>query len=253
MVLTMRRRRLQQNSLALNKKLLYIILVLCLCPSVAGAQNLVSSSSEAEDSVLLTNVLQMKGKLVSTQDSTNYISQLQKLYENDPYNETYFAWILEFYDHPRQRHKLEDFVDDQLEDQPHSTMPWILKGEIAMHAKRWEEAADAYKTACSIDPNSLPIIYNVGLCLSNQAIDIQRAILNKERTLKKEDQQQIKQTLIEAKEYLEKAKTMDPKRKKVDWVTPLYIVYYALGETEKARELEPLVTGFKNTNQERID
>lgn len=122
-----------------------------------------------------------------------------------------------------------------------------------MHAKRWEEAAEAYKTACNIDPHSLPIIYNVGLSLSNQAIDIQQAILNKERALKKEDQQKIKQTFIEAEEYLEKAKAMDPKRKKVDWVTPLYIVYFALGETEKARELEPLVTGFKNTNQERID
>ena len=249
----MRRQKLLQSLQVLNKKLLYIIMVLCLCPFVAGAQNLVSSSSETADSVLLNNVLQMKGKLISAQDSTDYISQLRQLYENDPYNETYFAWILEFYDHPKQRYKLEDFVDDQLEDQPHSTMPWILKGEIAMHAKRWEEAADAYKTANSIDPNSLPIIYNIGLCLSNHAIDIQRAILNKERLLKKEDQQQIKQTLTEAKEYLEKAKMMDPKRKKVDWVTPLYIVYYALGETENANALEPLVTGFKNTKQERID
>ncbi len=228
-------------------------MVLCLCPCAAEAQNLISSSSEAEDSVLLENVRQLRGKLISAQDSTNYISQLQTLYEHDPYNETYFAWILEFYDHPKQRHKLEDFVDDQLEDQPHSTMPWILKGEIAMHAKRWDEAAEAYKTAHTIDPLSLPIIYNAGLSLSNHAIDIQRAILNKERTLKKEDQQHIKQILIEAQDYLEQAKTMDPKRKKVDWVTPLYIVYFALGETEKARELEPLVTGFKNTNQERLD
>jgi tetratricopeptide (TPR) repeat protein len=229
------------------------MMVLCLCPCVAKAQNLHSSSPEAEDSVLLENIRQLRGKLISAQDSTTYISQLETLYEHDPYNETYFAWILEFYDHPKQRYKLEDFVDDQLEDQPHSTMPWILKAEIAMHAKRWEEAAEAYKTACNIDPHSLPIIYNVGLSLSNQAIDIQRAILNKERALKKEDQQKIKQTFIEAEEYLEKAKAMDPKRKKVDWVTPLYIVYFALGETEKARELEPLVTGFKNTNQERID
>lgn len=228
-------------------------MVLCLCPFVAEAQNLVSASSEAGDSLLLKEVQRMRGKLVSSQDSSTYISNLRQLYENDPYNETYFAWILEFYDHPKQRYKLEDFVDEQLEDQPHSTMPWILKGEIAMHAKRWEEAADAYKAAASIDPHSLPIIYNVGLCLSNQAIDIQRAILNKERSLKKEDQQRIKQALTEAKEYLEKARVMDPKRKKVDWVTPLYIVYYALGEKEKADKLEPLVTGFKNTNQGQID
>ena len=170
-------------------------MVLCLCPFAAEAQNLVSASSEAGDSLLLEEVQRLRGKLVSSQDSTTYISSLRQLYEHDPYNEQFFAWILDFYDHPKQRYQFEEFVDEQLEDQPHSTMPWLLKGEIAMHAKRWEEAADAYKTANAIDPNSLPTIYNVGLCLSNHAIDIQRAILSKERLLKKEDQQYIKQTL----------------------------------------------------------
>ena len=240
---------------ALNKFVICIIMLLCLCHKVAEAQNvLIPSSCEADSvQILEAKVRQMKGHLMSAQDSTEYISDLQKLYEFSPYNETYLAWVLEYYDTPAQRHKIEEFIDQQLQNEPNSTMPWILKGEIAMRAKRWEEAVHAYQTVNQIDPNSLPILYNIGLCLSNEAIDMQLGIIENEESLKKEDQQQIKQLFVLAKEYLERVREMDAKRKKVDWVRPLYLVYYALGEKEKANELEPLVYGFKNINQGLVE
>ena len=56
-----------------------------------------------------------------------------------------FSWIMKFYQNPTPRFNLEDFVDKILEDNTaNSVVPWILKGEIAMHAERWDEAIDAY-------------------------------------------------------------------------------------------------------------
>ncbi len=45
---------------------------------------------------------------------------------------------MKFYQNPTPRFNLEDFVDKILEDNTaNSVVPWILKGEIAMHAERW--------------------------------------------------------------------------------------------------------------------
>ena len=65
-------------------------------------------------------------------------------------------------------------------------------------------------------------------------------------TLSKEDETKIKQVFAEARNYFERVRVKDPHRKKVDWVTPLYMVYTVLGEKIKLEELKPLVTGFKD-------
>lgn len=189
--------------------------------------------------------LMLSSRLITRDDSTRYIALLNQLYDSDPYNEKYFAWILQFYDSPKQRHNLELFVDERLQKEPDSTMPWILKGEIAMRARRWDEAVEAYTAASVIDPHSLPLIFNIGICMTNQAMELRSDKLNTKRSLSKHDINDIKSAFTKAKEYLEKVRTLDPRRKKVDWVKPLYMVYYTLGEKEKADELEPLVTGFK--------
>ena len=45
----------------------------------------------------------------------------------------------------------------------------------------------------------------------------------------------------EASRYLERVREMDPRRNKVDWVTPLCTVYEKLGKKMEADELRPLV------------
>ena len=183
----------------------------------------------------------MQAQMVTAKDSAKYLAVVNKLYETDPNNEKYFSWIMRFYDRPQQRHKLEYFVDKQLEDNPNSIVPWILKGEIAMKARRWDEAIEAYKNADEIDPSNIPVAYNIGVCINNKVAEMQAQPKQESNS-----DYSVKQLLAESRTYLERVRGRDPHRKKVDWVKPLYTVYTVLGEKVKADELEPLTDGFKN-------
>lgn len=178
--------------------------------------------------------------MTSEADSLRYLAVLSELYAADPSNPTYFAWIMKFYEHPTPRHHLDQFIDSQLEQNPHSVTPWILKGEVAMHNRQWCEAVEAYREADAIDATSIPVIYNLGLCLTYEAHDREVAE-QKPHAQTEKDALPIDSLWQEARRYLERVSEMDPRRNKVDWVTPLYTVYLKLGQTAKAEELEPLV------------
>lgn len=188
----------------------------------------------------------MRAQMVTSQDSARYLAVVSKLYETDPDNEKYFAWMMQFYDRPQQRHKLESFIDHELENNPNTIVPWILKGEIAMKAGRWQEAVDAYKHADEISPSNTPVAYNIGICLNHLVFDKQENAKKAGKRMTEQDSYQMKQTLAEARTYLERVRTRDPRRNRLDWVTPLYMIYSVLGDKIKADELKPLVTGFKN-------
>lgn len=188
----------------------------------------------------------MRSQMVTAQDSAKYLAVISRLYETEPTNETYFSWLMRFYSRPAQRHKLENFVDKELEKNPGNTVPWILKGEIAMHAQRWDEAIDAYKRADEIEPDSVPVIFNIGVCLNSKAVEMGDNLKKQQGGLSRTDESGIKNVLAESRSYLEKVRAKDPHRDKVDWVKPLYMVYSVLGDEAKSEELKPLITGFKN-------
>lgn len=180
----------------------------------------------------------MHDQMVNHEDSVKYLSVLSALYRSDPSNGTYFAWLMQFYGHDNRSFKLENFIDNQLQHYPNSPIPWILKGETAMHAKRWEEAADAYKHADNLDPKRVPVVYNIGVCLMDLAIDIDNSSTKETEW---DNKKKTDALLAEARGYFERVKTMDPHREQVDWVTPLYRVYMTTGKTDKAEELKELV------------
>ena len=180
----------------------------------------------------------MHDQMVNHEDSVKYLSVLSALYRSDPSNGTYFAWLMQFYGHDNRSFKLENFIDNQLQHYPNSPIPWILKGETAMHAKRWEEAADAYKHADNLDPKRVPVVYNIGVCLMDLAIDIGNSSTKETEW---DNKKKTDALLAEARGYFERVKTMDPHREQVDWVTPLYRVYMMTGKTDKAEELKELV------------
>ena len=180
----------------------------------------------------------MHDQMVNHEDSVKYLSVLSALYRSDPSNGTYFAWLMQFYGHDNRSFKLENFIDNQLQHYPNSPIPWILKGETAMHAKRWGEAADAYKHADNLDPKRVPVVYNIGVCLMDLAIDIGNSSTKETEW---DNKKKTDALLAEARGYFERVKTTDPHREQVDWVTPLYRVYMMTGKTDKAEELKELV------------
>lgn len=181
----------------------------------------------------------MNGQMKNHEDSLKYLTVLYELYNSEPSSKKYFAWIMQFYGKENRSFNLEDFIDRQLQDHPNSPVPWILKGEAAMHAQRWDEAADAYSHADELDSKRIPVVYNIGVCLMNKAIELGESNPGKEKD--DNDKAAINSLYAQARNYLERVKAMDPKRKAVDWVTPLYQVYEFLGDKIKADELKPLV------------
>lgn len=179
----------------------------------------------------------MHDQMATHEDSVKYLAVLRELYRTEPSNQTYFAWLMQFYKRKNVKFDIEKFVDEELRRNPTSAVPWLLKGEVATHAKRWEEAADAYKHADKIDPDETPILYNIGVSLMNWGIDYGN---NSDDDAKKK-KEKTEQLFTESQQYLEKTKEKDPRREKVDWVTPLYNIYIMKGENTKAEELKPLV------------
>ena len=114
-----------------------------------------------------------------------------------------------------------------------------------MHAKRWDEAIDAYKTADKLDQNSIPIAYNIGVCLNMKGIAARNDVLERKKRGEMASDNEFKDIFTEAKVYLERVKAKDPRRNKVDWVSPLYMVYTVLDDKIKTEELEPLVNKFR--------
>lgn len=179
----------------------------------------------------------MSATMVNDEDSVKYLSVLTKLYQSDPTNPDYFAWIMQFYSQPSKKYTLDQFVDQQLEATPDSYVPWVLKGEIAMNAKRWEEAIEAYQQADQLKPDLVPVIYNIGVSMNNRVVEMQQT-----RTGTKAEAESL---LAQARNYLERVRVKDPRQKLVKWASPLYMAYKLLGDKAHADELEPVVRGFK--------
>lgn len=179
----------------------------------------------------------MSATMVNEADSMRYLAVLAQLYKIDPTNQDYFAWIMQFYSHPSAKHNLANFVDQQLEENAGSYVPWVLKGEIAMNAKRWDEAIEAYQQADALKPELVPVIYNIGVSMNNKVVEMQET-----KTGTKAEAERL---LTQSRNYLERVRIKDPHQKQVKWIAPLYLAYTLLGDKIHASELEPILKGFK--------
>lgn len=188
----------------------------------------------------------MREQMTTADDSLKYIAVVSKLYETQPANEKYFSWIMKFYQNPSHKFNLENFVDYQLVNNTNSIVPWILKGEIASQAGRWDEAIEAYKVAEAIDASSIPVAYNIGVCMNMKGILVRNDVFARKQKSEMASDNEFMAIFADARNYLERVKAKDPRRNKVDWVTPLYMDYIVLGDTIKAKELELLINKFKN-------
>ena len=187
----------------------------------------------------------MGEQMKNAEDSLQYLAVLAKLYETEPTNSKYFSWLMKFYQHSTARFNIESFIDHQLVNDSKSAIPWILKGEIAMQAGRWDEAIEAYKLADELSPNLIPVTFNIGVCLNMRGLEIRNEVLEKQQQGELISENDYMIYFADARNYLERVRAKDPRRNKVDWVNPLYMAYTLLGDKIKAQELEALTNKFK--------
>ncbi len=186
----------------------------------------------------------MKAQMKTAQDSAKYLAVVKALRENDVKSDEYFSWLMEYYDEPAHRSELKSFAEEEIKRNPDNKLAWILKGEAAMNEQKWDEAIESYKHSVSIDSTQVAALYNIGVCLNAKAQAMNNDLKNEKGKLSRENAKLVLGVFEESEFYLERVKRLDPYRNKVDWVKPLYQVYYILGEKKKAEGLAPLVTGF---------
>lgn len=176
-------------------------------------------------------------------DSLEYLATIKELHKQYPDEERYFNMISEYYAAPQYKEEMMAWCNEEIALNPNNKMPYALKGEVYMNEQKWDEAVEAYKKSVEVDPEFVPVLFNIGICLNSKAIAINDASADASGRLSNADYDKVKSILTESKSYLEKAKALDPYREKANWAYALYQTYYILGETENAEAMEKILSG----------
>lgn len=183
-----------------------------------------------------------KDGAVTKEDSVAYLAILKKFHAEDPQEQRYFNLLMEYYSKANDAEAMMAWVEEEIKIAPQNKMPWALKGEALMNARKWDEAVAAYQKAAEIDPTFVQVVFNTGVCLNSKAIELKDQLADKTTgNISIANANKVKDALREALVYLEKAKELDPTRSSVNWAYPLYQIYYALGDKAKSDEMEKLL------------
>lgn len=176
-------------------------------------------------------------------DTLAYVETVKALHKQYPEETRYFNMISEVYANPGYTDEMLAWCEEEIALDPSNAMPYALKGEVLMNQQKWDEAVEAYKQAVEVDPDFVQVIFNIGVCLNSKAISIKDASADAQGRLTNEAAEKVKAVLTESKTYLEKARELDPNHEATNWPYPLYQIYYSLGDTEKAAEMEQILGG----------
>ena len=207
--------------------------------AVKYAQILASNPEKADEAneILL---FAKRETLNSKSDSVEYVSMVKDLHKANPESERYFNLLVDYYNHAPAAEKMA-WVEEEIAVAPQNKMPWAIKGESLMNAEKWEEAVEAFKKAVEIDPEWVPCLFNIGICLNSKAIALNDQLMDKKTMgLTPENLAKVKAVLADAQVYLEKTRQLDPDQLQTKWAYPLYRIYYSLQNKDKMKELEAI-------------
>lgn len=169
-------------------------------------------------------------------DTLKYINKLKEINA-----QKYFPQMASLYDRIGEKELAKKLLDDEIAANPQNKMAWAIKGENAMNARDWEGAIASFKKAIEIDPKWTAVWFNLGVCASSKGFDLNEKYSVNGR-IKTEDAEKVKAALVEAKDYFEKVKELDPDRKVIaNWPQQLRMIYNAIGETQKAEEITKML------------
>ena len=201
-----------------------------------------AKAAEANEIMLFSK----KETLKTKEDSLAYVDMVKDLHKANPEEERYFNLLMEYYTRANDMKALSDWADEEIAINAENKMAWALRGEALMNARDWDPAVEAYKKALEIDPTFIQCVFNAGVCLNGKAIDLKDKLADKNTGgLTKANADKVKAILHDAREFLERAKELDPDREKVNWAYPLYQIYYSIGDKAKSDEMEKLVNAGK--------
>lgn len=195
-----------------------------------------SAGIASADEVILFS---KKDRCKTAEDSLAFINEIKALHKADIANQRYFNLISAYYeDHPEGK---KAWLEEEIQINPNNKMVWANKGVMEMNEEKYDEAIESYKKAVEIDPEFVQVLFNIGVCLNSKAVQLNDKLSDKNTgTIKKDDKAKVEAILVQARDYLLKAKELDPEREKVNWAYALGRVYYALGDEANYNAMEAL-------------
>lgn len=204
------------------------------------ASQLLAANPEKAEEANEILLFSKKETLKSKADSLEYVGLVKDLHKANPESERYFNLLVDYYNHAPKAEKLA-WVEEEIAVAPQNKMPWAIKGESLMGDEKWDGAVEAFKKAVEIDPEWVPCLFNIGICLNSKAIALNDQLMDKKTMgLTPENLEKVKDVLRDAQVYLEKTRELDPDQLQTKWGYPLYRIYYSLGNKEKMAELEAI-------------
>lgn len=198
----------------------------------------------------------MKEMLVTHNDSARYVIVLLELHDKAPENANYWRMLVDYFSSPGHEPEFYQFAKDELRKDSTNAAAWALYGETLMRQSKWDEAIASYEKALNLNPSFVEACYNLGVCYSAKAQDVvsreteiteaeNQKKTRKSRAQRAEDEKRKKELMTKwrelidsASKYLEQTRSLDPDRNSVDWAKPLYKIYIATGQDEKAQALK---------------
>ena len=183
----------------------------------------------------------MKEQMNSKEDSTRYIGVVKELHNQFPEDQRYFSMMVEFYGTPGYREEMKQFINEEAQKRPNDAMVWAVKGEYDMNQLDWDEAVASYKKALAMKPDFIQVIYNLGVCLNSKAVEMKDKMGDSMGRMTPENEAKVLKVFAEARDYMLKAKEMDPDRTTVNWAYPLFQIYYGMGDEAGQKEMEKYI------------
>lgn len=210
---------------------------------VKYAQIAAQDTARAKDATEIL-VFSKKETMKTKEDTLAYIDMLKDASQKFPADNRYSAWIGDYYLQTGSAEDLAKWADEEIVKNPQNKFAYTFKGEAMRLQNKYDEAVECYKKACEIDPTYVAAAYQAGVTLNSKAIALKDELADKKTgMLTTANANKIKAILSEAKDFLEKVREADPEREQVNWAYALYQVYYSLGDSAKAAELEKIVGG----------
>ena len=207
--------------------------------AVQYARQLIAADPEKAEEANEIMLFAQKDNCKTHEDTLAFVNNVKQLHRDQPDVERYFNLLMDYYSRQNDFDAMLQWANEEIEINADNKTVWFLKGYALMQQEKYDDAAEAFKKSIELDPTYVEGFYNTGACLNSKARMLQDELADKRTgTITNENFEKVKDILRESKGYLEKAQELDPNCEKCNWVYPLWQVYYALGDTAKADEME---------------
>ncbi len=163
--------------------------------------------------------------LHSRTDSIAFAGKVEEALAKYPESDLLFGTLVQTYSDLGMNDKMDVVFEKKLAQDPNNFVVWNIRGQRAMQKQELDDAIANFRKALSAKPEEPQVLTFLGACLLDKASKAEEKIKGR---ITPEAKKELNKYYEEAKENLEKAKRIDPKKEGSNWGYALFRCYYAL-------------------------